>query len=87
MKENKTHTNCHLNPVLVLFIILSIIIPAIGCKQKTEYYTYTDFLTVPKTDIHLHINTTDPRYPELAARHNFSGSLRMLIQEFQLKSS
>ena len=58
--------------LLIKGILLFLIILTFSCKQKAEFYTFKDFVHVPKTDIHLHINTTDPRYPELAARHNFS---------------
>jgi predicted TIM-barrel fold metal-dependent hydrolase len=43
----------------------------IACQEKTEYYTFSDFRKVPKTDDHLHINSLDPRYMELASSNNF----------------
>lgn len=72
MKVIETITTRHHNPVPVLMIVLYFIMLATGCKEKSEYYTCDDFLTVPKTDVHLHINTTDPRYMELAERNNFT---------------
>jgi len=42
-----------------------------ACQDKTEYYTFNDFFKVPKTDVHLHVNTLDNRYMELASRFNF----------------
>ena len=59
------------NP-LIKSILFFFIISAVSCQQKAEYYTFEDLVKVPKTDIHLHINTTDPSYPELAARNNFT---------------
>lgn len=42
-----------------------------SCGTKTEFYTYEDFASVPKTDVHLHINSEDPVYIELAEKYNF----------------
>ena len=56
----------------ILIILSSFIVLAISCQQRSEYYTLGDFTEVPKTDVHLHINTTDPRYMELAERNNFT---------------
>lgn len=42
-----------------------------SCKEKTQYYTESDFDAVPKTDVHLHINSLDKTYMDLAERYNF----------------
>ncbi|MFZ0281484.1 MAG: amidohydrolase family protein [Bacteroidales bacterium] len=42
-----------------------------SCKGKPEFYSFNDFEKVPKTDVHLHINTLDRRYMELASKNNF----------------
>ena len=57
---------------LINGILSSLLILAVSCQQKAEFYTPEDFVKVPKTDVHLHINTTDHRYMELAARYNFT---------------
>jgi len=56
---------------ITLCILFSLLILTISCRKKTEYYTFNDFAKVQKTDVHLHINTLDPRYMELAAKNNF----------------
>jgi len=57
---------------LLLYGILAFqLILTTSCDQGIEYYTYSDFPKLPKTDIHLHINSTDPRYMELAEEYNF----------------
>lgn len=42
-----------------------------ACRENPEYYKADDFEKVPKTDVHLHINSADPRYMEFATRYNF----------------
>lgn len=42
-----------------------------ACREKTAYYTFSDFEKVPKTDVHLHINSLDPVYMEFASKYNF----------------
>ena len=43
----------------------------IACQEKTAYYTVNDFESIPKTDVHLHIDTQNPIYMEFASKHNF----------------
>lgn len=42
-----------------------------SCQKSVEYYSNSDFDSVKKIDVHLHINTDDARYLEFAAQHNF----------------
>ena len=56
---------------LILSIAILCFIFIASCNKKEEYYSYNDFGKVPKTDVHLHINSTDPRWMELAAANNF----------------
>ena len=57
--------------ILIITLIISSLVLINRCQKKAEYYTYKDFEKVAKTDVHLHINTLDPRYIELATRYNF----------------
>lgn len=57
--------------VFLFSIFFSLMILTLSCRQKIDYYTYDDFKEVYKTDVHLHINSTDPRYMELADSFNF----------------
>jgi predicted TIM-barrel fold metal-dependent hydrolase len=58
-----------LSAILVAGILGFVIIPA--CSEKTTFYSSVDFERVPKTDVHLHINSLDRRYMELADSFNF----------------
>jgi predicted TIM-barrel fold metal-dependent hydrolase len=42
-----------------------------SCQDKPAYYSASDFDKVLKTDVHLHINSLDPVYMELASKYNF----------------
>lgn len=42
-----------------------------ACRENPDYYTINDFDKASKTDVHLHINSLDPCYLELASRYNF----------------
>jgi predicted TIM-barrel fold metal-dependent hydrolase len=55
----------------IMILITSCIITLISCQAKPEYYTVRDFESVPKTDVHLHINSLNPFYMEFASRNNF----------------
>lgn len=56
-------------------VAAALILMALGflntCQEKTTYYTFSHFEKVPKTDVHLHINSLDPVYMEFASRYNF----------------
>jgi predicted TIM-barrel fold metal-dependent hydrolase len=54
---------------LVVIVFASLL--AAACNRAPEYYTFEDFSIVPKTDVHLHINSTDPVYIQLAEKNNF----------------
>ena len=62
--RNKLHEVMLLTGILLLFISFS-------CNNLKDYYSFNNFKTVKKTDIHLHINTTDERYMKLAEKYNF----------------
>ncbi len=42
-----------------------------SCHEKSEYYKFNDYGKVAKTDVHLHINSLDHRYMEMASENNF----------------
>ena len=71
MEEKKNNFRRNLNLPALIFSSVVFIILLTACQQKTEYYTYSDFPEVHKTDVHLHINSTDPVYMELSSRYNF----------------
>lgn len=58
---------------LATFLITAIsgLVFVSSCKEKLAFYRFSDFEKVPKTDVHLHINTLDRRYMELASKNNF----------------
>lgn len=58
-------------PLLITAIVFFAVFVFQSCKHKEEYYAFRDFKNVRKTDVHLHINSTDRRYMELAAANNF----------------
>jgi predicted TIM-barrel fold metal-dependent hydrolase len=58
-----------LSAILIAGISCFVIIPS--CSEKTAFYSSGDFKKVPKTDVHLHINSLDRRYLELADSYNF----------------
>ena len=51
-------------------ILASAVIPA-DAVQKINYYSLEDFSRVKKFDVHMHINTLQPTYVNLAKRNNF----------------
>lgn len=54
-----------------LFCLLAIFISSTSCKTEEKHYTFSDFALVPKTDVHLHINSLNPVYMQLAEKNNF----------------
>lgn len=56
---------------LVFFCVAVIAALTVSCTAKEQHYTYSAFITVPKTDVHLHINSLNPLYMQLAERNNF----------------
>ncbi len=56
----------------ILVVVFALVIITISCQKGPECYTFKDFELVPKTDVHLHINTADPRYMGMATRYNFN---------------
>ncbi len=54
-----------------MVLVFSIFLVITGCVRKSDFYTANDFIRVPKTDVHLHINSTDPVYMEFAAKYKF----------------
>ena len=56
----------------ILIVTIASVIITMSCQKEPEYYKSKDFEVVPKTDVHLHINTTDPSYLEMATRYNFN---------------
>jgi len=57
--------------MMILIMGISPIFLVTSCKEKTQYYRASDFDAVPKTDVHLHINSLDKTYMDLAFRYNF----------------
>lgn len=57
--------------VITIFTMIFYVALLPSCQEKTEYYKVSDFINVPKTDVHLHINSIDRRYMELAGQFNF----------------
>lgn len=55
----------------LVFFCVVIAALTFSCTAKEQHYTYSDFITVPKTDVHLHVNTLNPVYMQLAERNNF----------------
>ena len=55
----------------ILISGLIIIFLSVSCKSGNTHYSYKDFKNVRKVDIHLHINSLDPKYIKLAADYNF----------------
>lgn len=55
----------------IKFLLLICMVMA-SCKSGDEFYTFEDFLTVPKFDVHTHIyNTTDSSLVQQAMEDNF----------------
>jgi len=54
-----------------LICFFGIYILATSCLNKEQHYTFKDFVLVPKTDVHLHINSLNPVYMQLAEKNNF----------------
>jgi len=71
MREMKDNFSRRLNFSTLIFssVVFSVLLTA--CQKKVEYYTYGDFPKVHKTDVHLHINSTDPVYMEFLIKNNF----------------
>ena len=55
----------------ILILGVSYILTVTSCQKATDYYTASDFERVPKTDVHLHINSLNSVYMEFASRYNF----------------
>lgn len=66
---------CLINRTLLLSLLIIVIISCLfvlnTCLNSSDHYTFRDFEKVSKTDVHLHINSLDPVYMELASRYNF----------------
>jgi predicted TIM-barrel fold metal-dependent hydrolase len=58
-----------LTAILILCAFSTLVVTS--CQDKPEYYSASDFDKVPKTDVHLHINSLDPVYMQFASRYNF----------------
>lgn len=69
MKERLNKRSLFLTAIFTICVSCTIIM--ISCQEKPDYYKASDFDKTPKTDIHLHINSLDPVYMELASRYNF----------------
>lgn len=55
----------------ILIIIMLLFTLINGCKKANDYYTNEDFKEIPKTDVHLHINSLNPKYMEFITSYNF----------------
>lgn len=53
------------------FLIVILFFALTSCSPKPDYYSYSDFKSVSKSDVHLHINSTYPAYMQLAVDNNF----------------
>ena len=56
---------------LLCTLLLCAVIIISSCRKGPEYYTFSDFTAVQKTDVHLHINSSDPVFMEMAEKYNF----------------
>lgn len=71
MANRKQLTTKSLFTASVIAAFLIIILGTGACQRKSEFYTFSDYAKVPKTDVHLHINSLNPAYMELAISNNF----------------
>src|SRR5680860_184280 len=54
----------------ILFLILYILLPGMELKSQ-DWYSIDDYATVPKMDVHIHINTERPDFVKKAIADNF----------------
>ena len=71
MNEKKQFGKKFIRHLLALEAAFFCFILINACQEKTGYYEAGDFEKVPKVDVHLHINSLDPVYLELASANNF----------------
>lgn len=57
--------------IFSLFCFAAFLAFTTSCSQKEQHYTFEDFAAVPKTDVHLHINSLNPVFLQLAEKNNF----------------
>ncbi len=56
----------------LVLILTSCMLTLMSCRQNSEkYYSASDFAKVPKIDVHIHYNSTDPVYLLFADSLNF----------------
>ena len=55
IKERFNEQRLIMSAILLMCISGTIIM--FSCNKKPDYYTASDFVKVPKTDVHLHINS------------------------------
>ncbi len=51
-------------------LLLLLLTTILSCSDR-EYYTLSDFASVPKADVHIHVRTERSVFPEQAIRDNF----------------
>lgn len=66
MDTNTNKTSKNLKFLLVLFCIVGY-----GCTEKEQYYTSSDYRSVPKIDAHFHYKSDTPAFLNFAAEDNF----------------
>lgn len=55
--------------VIIYFSLFILVISS--CEKKVDFYTANDFKNVPKTDVHLHINTLNPEIMNFTQQYKF----------------
>lgn len=68
---NKNQNRPGRNVYTILSLAFSAFLIINGCRENNVFYTANEFIKVPKTDIHLHINSPDPVYMKFALKYNF----------------
>lgn len=68
-KKRLNKSGLFLTSILIVAFLCFFVLNS--CREYPDYYTVRDFDKVPKTDVHLHINSMDSRYLEFASRYNF----------------
>ncbi|MDB5285865.1 MAG: hypothetical protein JWR05_814 [Mucilaginibacter sp.] len=75
MKNLKKATGLFFLPVFLLAFTTTSVHKRTGVvksKPADEYYSFEDFATVKKFDVHIHINTEEPYFIEQAKKDNFN---------------
>ena len=66
MYPNTNKTSRNISLLLVLFCIISY-----SCTEKEQYYTFSDYQTIPKIDAHFHYRSDTCSFLDFATEDNF----------------